>query len=150
MKKRFVLPVVITALFWIAVPQSNAAEETTTKKQEFSPFLIIGQLPHLTKVLMQQWDNPTLNLSAKQKEQLLVVRKETMGAVHKISPKAAELEKKIVAGCLAGKSPEELQPLVQALANYKAQASLVHLKCINDTRRILSPEQMKTLMAFGK
>jgi hypothetical protein len=64
--------------------------------------------------------------------------------------KAAALEKQIVTGCLAGNSPKELQPLVQALANYKTQASLVHLKCIDDTRRILSPEQMKTLMAFGK
>jgi len=110
-----------------------------------SPFLIAEGLPHLTKILMAQWDNPALKLTEQQKEKLLVVRKETMSAVKKLTPQAEALRKQVIDGITAGKTPEELEPVVQELAKLKASATMVHLKCIHDTNAILTPEQQGIL-----
>ncbi len=109
-----------------------------------SPFLIAEGLPHLTKILMVQWENPALKLTEKQKEKLLVVRKATMLAVKKISPQAEALRKQVIDGINAGKTGE-LESLVQKLAKLKAQATMVHLKCIHDTNQILTLEQQGIL-----
>jgi len=106
-----------------------------------SPFLIVGKMPHLTKLLMQQWDNPTLNLSAEQKEQLLVIRKRTIGGVRHLAPKIATLENQVAEGIARGKTPEELADQVQSIAQLKSEATLLHLRCIYDTDKILNQQQ---------
>ena len=68
-----------------------------------------------------------------------------MSAVKKISPQAAALRKQVIDGINAGKTPAELEPLVQKLAKLKTQATLVHLKCIHETNAILTPEQQGVL-----
>jgi Spy/CpxP family protein refolding chaperone len=110
-----------------------------------SPFLIAEGLPHLTKVLMAQWDNSALKLTEAQKEQLLVVRKKTMSAVKKLTPQAEVLRNQVIEGINVGKTPAELEPLVQKLAKLKARATQVHLECIYDTRQILTSEQRDLL-----
>ena len=51
-----------------------------------SPFLVnVSGLPHMTKLLVHNWDKKALGLSSEQKEKLLVVRQETMKAVKKLS-----------------------------------------------------------------
>ncbi|WP_456386924.1 Spy/CpxP family protein refolding chaperone [Desulfolithobacter sp.] len=109
------------------------------------PFLITGKMPHLTKLLMKEWDNPELKLSEEQKSRLMVVRKETIGAVRRISPKVADLERKVVEGIFAGQSPAELRPLLEDIAGLKTRATMVHLQCIHDTRAILTGAQLEFL-----
>jgi len=114
-----------------------------------SPFLINKEaLPHMTKVLMHNWDKGTLNLSDTQKEKLLVVRKNTMGAVRKIKKELAPLEAAIIEALVDGEKPESVSTKVDAVAKLKAEATKVHLKCIADTIEILNDEQMELLFPF--
>ena len=117
----------------------------STEEQKTSPFLIVGKMPHLAKLLIQHWDSPELNLTPEQKEKLLVVRKETMGAVKQLSPKITKLEKQIVDGIQTDKNPDELQPLVQEIANLKATATQIHLRCIYNSKKILTNQQFRWL-----
>ncbi len=110
-----------------------------------SPFLITEGLPHLTKLLVAQWDNPALKLTPEQREQLLVVRKKTISAVKQITPKVATLRQQVMDGIAVGKTPEELDVMVQELAQLKASATQVHLRCIYDTQKILTSEQLRIL-----
>ncbi len=110
-----------------------------------SPFLITGKLPHLTKILMQQWENPELKLTEDQKVKLLEVRKKTMTGAKKFGKEVAGLEKKVVKGALGGKSPEELRALVNEIAAIKASATMLHLQCIYTTSNILDQRQLEVL-----
>ena len=128
----------------IAQNINSPTEEGQQKKQ--SPFLITGGLPHLTKLLMQQWDNSTLHLTEEQKPPLLVVRKETIAGVKKLSPQIASLQKQVTEGIFIGKTPDELHSIVQAISKLKAEATMIHLKCIFDTIKILNQQQLDILL----
>lgn len=110
-----------------------------------SPFLITGQLPHLTKLLMKQWDNPALNLSEEQKTKLLVIRTETISGVRALGPQVSTLQKQVTDGIANGKTPAELQPTVTQLADLKAEATMLHLNCIYKTSAILDKQQLQIL-----
>ena len=120
--------------------------QRTSQQKNKSPFLITGELPHLTKLLMQQWDNPTLNLTEDQKPQLLVVRKETIAGVKNLAPQVASLQKQVTEGIFIGKTPDELHSIVQAISKLKAEATMIHLKCIFDTSEILNQQQLDILL----
>ncbi len=110
-----------------------------------SPFLINGKLPHYTMKLKMMWDDPVLALTPKQKQALLVVRKETIGAIKNLKPQIMQLERKIVKATKSGIKPATLKKDVDALASLKAKATMVHLRCIYKTRQILSPKQLRLL-----
>ena len=128
----------------MAQGNNSPAGEGQQKKQ--SPFLITGELPHLTKLLMQQWDNSTLHLTEEQKPQLLVVRKETLASVKNLAPQIASLQKQVTEGIFNGKNPDELHSIVQAISKLKAEATMIHLKCIFDTSKILNQQQLDILL----
>jgi hypothetical protein len=109
-------------------------------KQKDSPFLITGKLLHFTKLLVQQWDSGELRLSEEQKSKLLVVRKETIGGVQRLGKEIAIREKQVVDGSLGGKLPEELHSLVQEIEKLKGEATMVHLRCICATSKILDQQ----------
>jgi len=112
-----------------------------------SPFLINSDaLPHMTKLLIQNWDKAKLGLTKAQKEKLLVVRKNTLSAIKKIKPKIKDLEFEISEAMIDRESVESVEKQVQALAELKAEATKVHLKCISDTTSILSDEQVAFLL----
>ena len=114
-----------------------------------SPFLMnIDALPHLTKILMQNWDKEALNLSKEQKEKLLVVRKETMAGVKKIKKALQPLQEEIMDLMYDGKELKELQPKVDEVAKLKAQATMIHLKCLKDSIEVLTDEQMEYILPF--
>lgn len=142
-KKQFVIVTILFMAFSLAAVSVMAMGGG---KQKNSPFLITGKMPHLTKLLMQQWDNSELNLSEEQKSKLLVVRKETIGGVQRLGKEIAVLEKQVVDGSLAsGKSPEELRSLVQEIEKLKGEATMVHLRCIYTTSNILDQQQLALL-----
>ena len=144
-KTRIVLVTVLLVIFSLSATNLMAQGAGNGKAKNSPPFLITGKMPHLTKLLMQQWDNPELHLSAEQKSKLLVVRKETIGGVQKLGQQIAPLEQQVADGSLAGKTPEELQALVQTVARLKTEATMVHLRCIYNTGNILDKQQLDFL-----
>jgi Spy/CpxP family protein refolding chaperone len=120
------------------------------KKMKSSPFLIKRGMPHLTGLLMKSWDDPRLALTPEQKEKLLVVRKETIGAVKALKPQVMTLKKEIVQAGRAGEDPAGLKAKVEKLAALEAEATMAHLKCLHDTRKILKPEQYDYLIEKAK
>jgi hypothetical protein len=115
-------------------------------KQKISPFLISKGLPHMTKLVMMNWDSPELNLSKEQKKRLTVVKKETMKGVKSVKPKAIKLEKEIKKLTLHGGDIKKINSLIDRLAKIKAKASKIHVKCIQDTKAILNKKQLHFLM----
>jgi len=114
-----------------------------------SPFLINQEaLPHMTKILMQNWDKASLGLSDEQKQKLLVIRKNTMGAVMKIKKKIKILEADIIEVVVDAEDLKSANVKVDEVAKLKAEATKVHLKCITDTVETLNDEQMETLFPF--
>jgi len=114
-----------------------------------SPFLINkSSLPHLTKILMENWEKGALNLSDEQKKKLLVVRKETMTSVKKIKTKLVELEAEVLELLVDEEELRAMQPKVEEVARLKAEATMIHLKCLKDSVEILSDEQLEYLLPF--
>ncbi len=111
-----------------------------------SPFLITGKIPHLTKLLIQQWDNPDLNLTDQQKPKLLKIRTETLTNVRKLAPEIDSLEKQVADGILSGKTPTELSPIVFTIAKLKAEETMIQLECIDATSKILDKQQLEILL----
>jgi hypothetical protein len=95
---------------------------------------------------MQKWDNSTFHLTEDQKPQLLVVRKETMDGVKNLAPQITSLQKQVTEGIFIGKTPDELHSIVQAISKLKAEATMIHLKCIFDTSKILNQQQLDILL----
>ena len=149
MKKSILLLIVLTMIFLLStvnlMAQENNSPGGNGQQKKNSPFLITDKLPHLTKLLIQQWDNPALHLSEEQKTKLLVVRKETIAGVRKLGQEIASLEKQVTKGIFAGKTPGKLHSLVQTIAGLKAEATMIHLRCINDTSAILDQQQLNVL-----
>ena len=120
------------------------------KKRMISPFLIKHGLPHYTKILMKSWDDPKLNLTEDQKAKLLKVRKETMGSVMKLKPEVMKLKKEIVQAAKSGDKAEDLKAKVEKLSALEAEATMTHLKCIEETKAVLAPEQIRYLQEKRK
>ena len=114
-----------------------------------SPFLINQEgLPHMTKLLLHNWDKATLGLSAEQKEKLLVVRKETMSGVKKVKQQVKVLEAEIIEVLVDGEDPKSVHAKVDEVAKLKAEATKIHMNCISETVSILTDEQMEFLFPF--
>lgn len=114
-----------------------------------SPFLINSEsLPHMTKVLIENWDKGTLALSPEQKEKLLIVRKETMSAVKNIKKQIKVLETEIIETVVDGEDITTANSKIDEVAKLKSEATRAHLKCIANTIEILNDEQMELLFPF--
>ena len=120
------------------------------KMRMSSPFLIKHGLPHLTRILMKNWDDKTLNLTKEQKTKLIAVRKETMGGVMRLKPEVMKLRKEIILGSRAGNSANKLKTKVEKLASLEAELTLIHLSCIEHTNAVLSKEQQMYLKGKRK
>ncbi len=138
----------VTAIMIIAaalmLPAGAAASGHHHKGvKKTSPFLITKGLPHYTMIIKKRWDDPKLALTPEQKARLMEVRKATMSSIISLKPKIAKLRKKIVKAAMSGAAPESLAADVDKLAKLKAEATRTHLKCIYDTRQILTPSQLE-------
>jgi len=109
------------------------------------PFLIQDKLPHLTGMVKILWEDEDLALTPKQKEQLIVIRKETMKGAKSLGKKIVKLEDEVVAQSEAGAKPESLKAKVDEIAKLRAAATMIHLQCIYKTRKVLTKEQLEVL-----
>ncbi len=144
-KTRIALVTVLLLILSLSAVNLMARGFDNGKQKNSPPFLITGKMPHLTKLLKQQWDNPKLHLSDEQKSKLLIVRKETIGGVQKLAQETAPLEKQVAEGIFSGKTPDELQSVVQEIATLKAKATMIHLRCIYKTSNVLDQQQLEFL-----
>ncbi len=115
-----------------------------------SPFLMNQDaLPHLTKILVENWTKGTLGLTDKQKEKLLVIRKETMQGVKKIKKALSSLEAEVME-MIVDEDVElkDIQPKVEEIAKLKAQATMIQFKCLKESVQILNEKQLEYLLPF--
>jgi len=141
--KKIALIATIAATFALAtMPTAKQNMEQNHKMSK--PFLILGKMPHLTKLVMQNWDN--LELSDEQKSKLLQIRKETMGAVKTLQPKINKLEEEVAKATMSGAKPESLKDKVDEIAKLKSKATMAHIKCIYNTKEVLNPKQLEKLL----
>lgn len=120
------------------------------KMRMHSPFLIKHGLPHLTKMVAKSWDDPKLALTDAQKAKLMEVRKTTMGGVMKLKPEVMKLRKEIIEASKTGIKADALKAKVDKLASLEAEATMVHLNCIDSTKAILTKAQYDYLMQKRK
>jgi len=114
-----------------------------------SPFLMNQDtMPHLTKMLIENWDKGALGLTTEQKTKLMVVRKETISGVKAIKMKLSTLEPEIVEALVDEESLKTIQPKVEEVAKLKAEATMIHLKCLKDSVNVLTEEQLEYLLPF--
>ena len=114
-----------------------------------SPFLVNSEgLPHLTKLLVHNWDKKKLGLSAEQKKKLVVVRKQTLSAIKKIKQQLKPLEDEVSEAMIDKEDPKSVEKQLEQIAKLKLEASKIHLKCISQTTSILSEEQVAFLLPF--
>ena len=129
----------------IGVTTLNAQPQKQAKQTQSRPFLIQGKLPHLTMMVKVLWDDKDLALTPKQKEKLLKIRKATITGAKALAKEINPLEAKIVKASNDGATPESLKADVEKLATLRAKATMIHLKCIYDTKAVLSDDQLYIL-----
>lgn len=130
----------------ISVMLITLTATTSMAQGQNSPFLITGKIPHLTKLLMQQWENPELNLSDQQKPELLKIRTETLTNVKKLVPEINSLEKQVADGIFSGKTADDLSAIVVDVARLKTEETMIQLRCIDATIKILDQRQLNILL----
>jgi len=128
--------------------QKMGQKQGMKQKKKHSPFLIKHGLPHMTKMMMQHWDDEKLALTPEQKEKLLVIRKETIGGVKQLKPEVMQLTKAVVQASKAGESAASLKEKVDKLAQLEAEATMIHLNCIEKTNAVLTPAQKSYLQSL--
>ncbi len=148
MRKKIIIPMTIALALSLSCTNIMAEKVATSDKssqmtelKKNPPFLIMGKMPHMTKQVMQAWDKPEFNLDEEQKSRLLAVRKETLSKANELAMKITPMEQQVAEGIFAGKTPEELAPIVKQIADIKAEATMLHLRCIKQTTDILNDEQ---------
>jgi hypothetical protein len=109
------------------------------------PFLSQGYIPHYTKKIATNWENDFLELTPEQKPKLIKIRQETMQALGVLKAKLEPLEQKLADEIIAGKAPKSLTSLVNEIAKLKVEATMVHLKCVSNTQKVLTKDQLDLL-----
>ncbi|WP_187646941.1 hypothetical protein [Nitrosophilus labii] len=133
-----------------AVKPNNTKMMKRVKQMKSSPFLIVGKMPHLTRLIKIHWDDPNLALSNEQKSKLLKIRKETIATVMKLTKKIGVLENEIAKSTMQGEEPKNIKPKVEELAKLKAKATMAHIRCIYDTKKVLTKKQLDYLLSMKK
>jgi Spy/CpxP family protein refolding chaperone len=139
------LSLVLSSLMLLGVMGTTTLSANPAKKSQSKPFLIQGKLPHYAMMLKMMWDDKDLNLTPKQKEKLLKIRKETVSKAKELNKKIIALENKIVKESKTGAKPASMKGDVYKLAKLRANATMIHLKCIYNTRKILTQDQLDIL-----
>ena len=145
--------VVITLLTCTAAVFSEETHtpdsSTKMKPPARMPFLVDGKMPHLTGIIKQHWDDPDLELRPAQKAVLLEIRKNTMSAVMGLAEELDQLESSLAEQAMAAVPPDQLAPLVDKIGDLKTEATMVHLRCIQDTTEILDDRQLAALLEMS-
>jgi len=118
---------------------------STSLAAKQKPFLIHGKLPHLTGTIMQLWDDEDLALTPDQKTKLKQIRLKTVNGLATLKGEVFPLENEIVKASINGTNPQDLEEDVEKLAELRAEATIIHLNCIYDTKNILTKKQLQLI-----
>ena len=118
---------------------------STSLAAKQKPFLIHGKLPHLTGTIMQLWEDEDLALTPEQKTKLKQIRLKTVNGLATLKGEVFPLENEIVKASINGANPEDLEEDVEKLAELRAEATMIHLNCIYDTKNILTKKQLQLI-----
>lgn len=110
-----------------------------------TPFLIQGKMPHLTMLVKQNWNNKNFGLTTEQRTQLKSIRERTLGSIASLKGEIFPLEESIAKASANGATPASLEEDVEKLAELRAEATMIHLKCIYDTKKVLTKKQLQLL-----
>ncbi len=138
----------ITLLSLLALTLFSTTVITTNlsaSQKPAKPFLIQGKMPHLTGTIKILWDDEDLALNTEQKSKLMVIRENTLKNVKALAKKVNKLEAEIVEASNNASEPKSLKEKVDTLASLRAKATMIHLNCLYETRKILSKEQLSIL-----
>lgn len=135
MLKKHLITIIIGLLFTVSLTQ--AAQKP--------PFLILNGIPHYTGMIKMHWDNKELALSKEQKVKLLQIRKETMQGIVSMKKKINTLEAKVFEKIEFDSELKEFDSILEQIATYKTYATKVHLKCVYDTKKVLTETQLDIL-----
>ncbi len=129
--------------------RDNKRKNSRLKSLKNSPFLINrDSMPHLTKILIKNWDKGTLSLTQKQKEALLRVRQDTLIGVREIKKELNSLEAEVVSMTVEGDELTKITPKVERIAKLKEMATILQIKCLQDSTTILDDRQIELLLPF--
>ncbi|MCK5110481.1 MAG: hypothetical protein KAQ94_03090 [Arcobacteraceae bacterium] len=112
------------------------------------PFLILSGIPHYTGIIQMNWDNKDLALTKEQKVKLLQIRKETMQGIISMKKKIAPFKNKVIEQIEFDSELKEFDTILEQIAAYKVQATKVHLKCVYETKKVLTQEQLDLLITL--
>ena len=125
-----------------------------TVKDEFPKdyLLIPKNLPFLVGLSLYHPASSALELSQKQIDALLDVKRTVMPNMAKIAKKTKKLELEIVEGIALKHNSvkaEEFYDKVDKIAQLRVALTKAHLKCIEKVKAILTPEQYEELLDYG-
>jgi len=115
-------------------------------KKTHSPFLIKQGLPHMSKLVMLSWNDQAFGLTEEQKTTLEGIRKKTMGSIANLKKEILPLTKSILTGTYSGKTADELKEDVKKLGQLEAEATIIQIQCIEETKKVLSKDQLIYLL----
>ncbi len=95
-------------------------------------------------LVKQNWDNEALGFTEQQRVELKKIRQRTMSGVMGLKGEIFPLEKSIVKANANGEKPAQKD--VEKLAKLRAEATMIHLNCIYDTKKVLSEKQLLLLL----
>ena len=118
---------------------------STALSAKQKPFLIYGKLPHLTGTIMQLWDDEDLALTPEQKTKLKQIKLKAVGGLTTLKGELFPLEDKIVEASINGANPKDLEKDVEKLAALRAEATMILLNCLYNTKNILTKKQLQLI-----
>jgi hypothetical protein len=113
-------------------------------------FLVSQNLPFLVGVALFHPESDKLKLSKEQLEELVEMKKSVVPQSAKMGKMVKSMEIELANAILSeNKSPESQTKLVEDIAKAKADMTKAHLSCIDRVKKLLSPEQFKTLLKLA-
>lgn len=114
-----------------------------------SPFLINKEnLPHITSLLVKNWDKEKLGLTPSQKDKLLIVRKDTINGIKELKGQISDLENEVAEAMIDRENPNTVEEELLKIAKLKTDVTKIQLDCIFRTTQILNDEQIEYLLPF--
>jgi hypothetical protein len=115
-----------------------------------TPFLIKGKMPHMTKILINKWNDKKLALTESQKKELKAIRVVTLSSAQVLGKKINKLENEISKAIMQGILPSKLYDKVDKVASLRAEATKLQLDCVYKTNKILTKKQINYLLNKNK
>ena len=114
-----------------------------------SYFLIEQNLPFMVGLSLHHLMSKSLKLSEEQKAGINKIKKTTVPVVAKAGKQIKEKELALAQAFIDGASVADMEKMVDEISTLRTDLTKKHLVCIDQVRKILTPEQFKTLQGYA-